>query len=350
MRSRLDAQQRANRIRAFREELDALRAEGVSPMSADEEARLAAHHDRLLAALAHDFDVDRSTSAGHLSRGLRAASLFGACALVASVALLVSRWWGAVSMPAQVSLLALFPLIGLAGVEVAARREKTFYVAGLFALAACGTAWVAIWMLPRILDLPFSALLLWPGILFGAAVALSYGFRAVLAVTLAALVLAVAGAFFGSGGVPWTVALERLEPMAVAAFSIALGARRLAAAGERFDEVARAVGLAIGLAALLALASVEGTSLLPFTPPVACYAYQALMLLVTVAWMVHGLARQDSQTFGIAAGFLAVFLLIRYADWFWDRIPGWAFFLVLAVLAFASIALLGRWRRRLEGR
>src|SRR5690606_28393350 len=128
------------------------------------------------------------------------------------------------------SLLTLFPMAGLAGVEVAARRETTLYVAGLFALAACGTAWVAIWMLARIFDLPFSALLLWPGILFGAAIALSYGFRAVLAVTLAAVILAVAGAFFGAGGIPWTVAFERLEPMAVAAFAVALAARRFASA------------------------------------------------------------------------------------------------------------------------
>src|SRR5690606_17939164 len=295
---------------------DEIRAEGANPLSAEQDARITAHHDALLAALAREFDVDRSASAGHLSRGLRAASLFGACALVAAVALLANRWWGALSMPAQVSLLALFPMIGLYGVEAAARREKTLYVAGLFALAACGTAWLAIWMLPRLLDLPFSALLLWPGIFFGAAVALSYGFRAV-----------VAGAFCGAGGVPWTIAFERLEPMAVAAFAVALAAGRFARAGEGCDAVARATGLAIGLGALLVLASIPGTSLLPFAPSAACHVYQALMLLVALAWMAHGLARQDGPTFRIAAAFLAVFLFVRYADWFWERIPGWAFFL-----------------------
>lgn len=348
MRSRLEAQRRADRIRAFRAELDQLRAEGGNPLSADQEARIAAHHDAVLAALAREFDVDRSASAEHLSRGLGAASFFGACALVAAVALLVTRWWGGLSMPAQVTLLTLFPMTALGGIEVAARREKTLYVAGLFALAACGTAWVAVWMLPRLLDLPFSALLLWPGILFGAAVALSYGFRVVLALTLAALVLAMAGAFFGAGGVPWTVAVERLEPIAVVAFAIALAAPRFAGAGEGFEAVARATGLLIGLGALLVLASVPGSSLLPFSPSASCYVYQALMLLTTLAWMGYGMTRQDRQTFTIAAVFLAVFLFVRYVDWFWDLVPGWAFFLVLAGLAFASIALLRRWRRRLE--
>lgn len=349
MRSRLEAQRRADRIRAFREELDVLRAEGRNPLSADQEAQIARHHDVVVAALAREFDVDRSASAEHLSRGLRAASFFGACALVAAVALLVTRWWGGLSMPAQVTLLTLFPMAALGGIEVAARREKTLYVAGLFALAACGTAWVAVWMLPRLLDLPFSALLFWPGIFFGAAVALSYGFRVVLALTLAALVLAMAGAFFGAGGVPWTVAFERLEPMAIVAFAIALAAPRCAGAGEGFEGAARATGLLIGLGALLVLASVPGSSLLPFSPSASRYVYQAMMLVATLAWMVYGMARQDRHTFTIAAILLAIFLFVRYVDWFWDLVPGWAFFLMLAGLAFASIGLLRRWRRRLEG-
>lgn len=350
MPSRLHAQRRADRIRAFREELDQLRADGHNPLSPEQEALLALHHDAVLEALAREYDVDRSASAGHLSRGLRAASFFGACALVAAVALLVMRSWGGLSMPAQVTLLTMFPLAALGGTEVAARREKTLYVAGLFALAACGTAWVAVWMLPRLLDLPFSALLFWPGILFGAAVAMSYGFRVVLAVTLAALVVALAGAFFGAGGVPWTVAFDRLEPIAVVAFAIALTAHRLARAGEGFDGAARATGLVMGLGALLLLASVRGSSLLPFPPTASLHVYQALMLIVTVAWMAYGMARQESRTFTIAAVFLAIFLFVRYADWFWDVVPGWAFFLILAGLAFASIALLRRWRRRLEVR
>lgn len=346
MRSRLDAQRRADRIRAFREELDELRAEGSNPLSPEQELRLSAHHDTVLADLAREFDVDRSSSAGHLSLGLRAASLVGAAALVASVALLVTRWWGALSAPAQVTLLTLFPLAALGGVEAAARREKTRYVAALFALAACGTAWVAVWMLPRILDLPFPALLLWPGVLFGAAVALSYGFGAVLAITLAAFVLALAAAFFASGGVPWAAAFERLEPIAFPAFAIAIAAPRFADAAEGFDDVARATGLVIGLGALLILASIAGTSLLPFAPSTSRHVYQAVMLLATLAWLAYAIARQESRTFNIAAVFLAIFLLVRYVDWFWDLVPGWAFFLVLAGLAFASIAILRRLRRR----
>ena len=169
-----------------------------------------------------------------------------------------------------------------------------------------------------------------------------------LAVTLAALVLAVAGAYFGSGGVPWTVAFERLEPMAAAAFAIALAAPRFERAGEGFGVTARATGLVAGLAALLALSSADGTSLLPFAPSASRHVYMALMPIVSLAWMGYGLSREESGTFTIASVFLAVFLFVLYVDWFWDLVPGWAFFLILAGLAFASIAMLGRWRRRVE--
>ncbi len=347
MRSRLDAQRRADRIRAFRDELEQLRAEGRSPLTSEEDAALADHHDRVLAALVLEYDVDRSASAGHLSRGLRAASFFGAVTLVAAVALLVTRWWGGLSMPAQVTLLTLIPLAALGGVELAARREKTRDVAALSALAACGTAWVAVWMVPRILDLPFAALLIWPGVLFGLAVALSYGFRVVLAVTLVALIVALAAPFFAAGGVPWTIVFQRLEPIAIVASALALAAPRLASAGEGFDAVARGVGIGVGLGALLMLATVSGTSLLPFAPETSRLVYQPIMLVATLAWMTLSMARREAAAFVVAATCFALFLLVRYADWFWGTVPAWVFFLALAGLAFVSIAILRRWRRRM---
>ncbi|MCC7325173.1 MAG: hypothetical protein IT521_00020 [Burkholderiales bacterium] len=45
---------------------------------------------------------------------------------------------------------------------------------------------------------------------------------------------------------------------------------------------------------------------------------------------------------------LIVFLTVRYVDWFSERLPGWAFFLGLAAIAFGSIVLLRRQRARLE--
>ena len=125
---RREAQARADQIRAFRRELRALGDADVVRLSEAQEAEVGAYHERLLATLARDFDVDRSEHQGQLSRGLRLASLFGAAALVAAITALVQRVWGGLALPAQVTLLTVFPLAALAGIHVAAEREQTRYV------------------------------------------------------------------------------------------------------------------------------------------------------------------------------------------------------------------------------
>lgn len=340
------AQARADQIRAFQRELDALAAEAVVRLSPEQDAAVAAHHERLLAALARDFDVDRSEREGQLSRGLRIASVLGAAALVAALTALVQRVWGRLGLPAQVTLLTAFPLAALAGVQIAAERERTRYVAGLFALVACGTAWFAMAMIVRLLDLPASEILLWPAAGFGIAVAVSYGFRLVLALSLTVLVMAGASVFFAAGGVPWPTLFERLEPFAGTAFVVLGMARHLGPLGEGFDATARQTARVLGLGALLLLANVHGASLLAYAPGTSMALYQSIFVPVAVGLLWRALRSSDSAGSTIVAVALGLFLFIRYVDWFWDRLPAWGFFLVLAGVAFAGIAVLKRARRR----
>jgi hypothetical protein len=102
----------------------------------------------------------------------------------------------------------------------------------------------------------------------------------------------------------------------------------------------------MGLGSLF-LMSVHGPlSLAPLTAPAAERFYQAAMPLVSVVCVWMGLRRRQRETVTIAAILLALFLLTRYVDWFWDVVPAWAFFLVLAGLAFSALALLKRLRAR----
>ena len=346
--SRFEAQRRADRIRAFREELTTLRAEDASPLTPEQESALAAHHDAVLAALASRFDVDRSERSGQLSKGMVLAALFGAAALIMAIYSLVDRAWWRMDLPAQTTLLTMFPLLSLGGVELAARREKTRYFAGIFALVACATAWLAIVLVARLLDLPFSVLLLWPGILFGVAVAVSYGFRVVFAISLVAVTLAIAGGFFAAGNVPWPRALSRLEPLMVTAFLMAAGSASFDPAGAGFGRVARIVGVVMGLGAMLALSADGGMTLLPLNAEAAEAVYQGAMLVASIACIWLGLRLRHREVVTIASALLSLFLLIRYVDWFWDVLPAWVFFLALAGLAFAALAILKRLRARVE--
>ena len=70
------AQLRADRIRAFREELAELEREGALTLDAGQRATLDSHLQRTLAALAERFDVDTTESQKQISWGMRIASTF----------------------------------------------------------------------------------------------------------------------------------------------------------------------------------------------------------------------------------------------------------------------------------
>ena len=168
---------------------------------------------------------------GQLSRGLRLASFFGAATLVAAITALMQRFWGGFTLPAQLTLLTVFPLVALAGVHDRGRTGADALRGWLFALVACGTAWVGHRHDARLLDMPFTALLLWPAsrLWHGG------GDRAMASArvrsSLAMLVVAVASVFFAAGGVPWPMLFQRLEPLAGAAFVLLVMARHLARNG-----------------------------------------------------------------------------------------------------------------------
>ena len=344
---RARAQRRVNRIRAFRAELDALTTAGVVSLTAEQRERAARYHDELLGRLAAEHDVDRSDAAGQLSRGMQIASFFAALALTAAVYSLVSRFWGGFDLPLQATLLCAFPLIALVGVELAAERERTLYVASIFALVAYGTFWLAIFVLGRVLNVPVPAAALWSGALFGLGLALPYGFRVILAVALSFLLLALSGSAFQAAGVPWTATIEFPEPLTASAFLLLAVAPRFGAFQRAFAGVTRAVGLTVGLLGLLLLSSAGPASLLPIPGRVSELIYQGVMLLASTIALTTGIRRQWRETVYVAAGALTVFLFGRFVDWFWEAVPRFVFFLLLASIAVGWLLALRRLHSRL---
>ena len=88
MKSRRDAQERVDRIRAFREELSALGSEGALTLTPEQQARLDAYLEQTLAALSGQFDIDLNDSQRQLSWGMRIVSALGGLAFCA-----VRRTW-----------------------------------------------------------------------------------------------------------------------------------------------------------------------------------------------------------------------------------------------------------------
>src|SRR5437773_416572 len=151
--SRLEAQQQADRIRIFREELRELERQQVLQLTPDQRARFDAWSAARLSELASHYDVDTSVSQKQVSWGMRIVSTLGGLAICAAVVLFFSRFWGYLDTPAQVAIVLLTPLAALAGVEYAAQRERTLYFAGLMALVALACFIMNLAVLGRIFNL-----------------------------------------------------------------------------------------------------------------------------------------------------------------------------------------------------
>jgi hypothetical protein len=343
---RAEAQRRVQRIRAFRAELDALTAADVTRLSEAQREEITRYHDALLQRLAAEHDVDRSDAASQLSRGMQITSFIAAIALTAAVYSLVARFWGRFDLPVQATLLCAFPLMALVGVELSARRERSLYIASIFALVAFGTYWLAVFVLSDLLNLPVTPPALWGGALFGVALALPYGFRVIFGAGMFTSLVALAGSIFQAADMPWTLVPEFPEIITSAAFLFALAAPRLAGRRHPLTPVIRGVAFGVGFAGLLLLSTAGPASLLPTPSHITEWIYQALMLIVSAIVLTISVRKQWLESMYIAAGALTMFLLIRFVDWFWDALPRFVFFLVLAAVAFAWLLALRRLRAR----
>src|SRR5438034_365359 len=182
--SQAEAWQRADRIRAFREELRTLEAEGVLALPPEQKLHVARHHDETLRRLSQAFDIDTTEAQKQMSWGMRIASFLGALALCASVYLFFYRFWGLFGTAAQVA-----PLVALIGTEFAARKERTLYIAGIVGLVTFGCFVLDLVVLGTVFNIAPSPRAFLPWAAFGFILAYTYGLR----ILLAAGILSLAG-------------------------------------------------------------------------------------------------------------------------------------------------------------
>jgi uncharacterized membrane protein len=339
------AQQRTDRIRAFREELEALEREGALVLGADQRARLEEHHRALLEDLSRRYDVDVSDAQRQMSLGMRITSFLGAVALAAAVYFFFYRFWGLLGTASQVTLLVAAPLAALAGTEVAARRERTLYVASLMATLA-----VACWVLNlNVLGAIFNitpsqhALLAWGT--FAAMLAYGYGLRLQLAAALVCGIGWVAASLGVFTGITWGSFWQRPESVLLA--GLACFAAPLFAATRRHDDFApvyRIVGAASAFVAILTLAFFSGGSWLPLSRDTLEGIYQVIGFVLAAGAVWLGVRQGWIDLVRLGAAAFVVFLFAKFFDWWWDWMPKYVFFLILGAMALLILWLLRRLR------
>jgi hypothetical protein len=254
--------------------------------------------------------------------------------------------WGLLDTRAQLAVLALAPLLLLGAVDVAARREKTLYVASILAVAATAAFILDLSVVGVIFNMRPSpaALALWGA--FALAVAYACGLRLLLAGGLAMIMVFLCMIAALAAGLDLSASIARPEPL-LPAGALAFAASFLPANTRRpgFPETWRLTGAVALLLPLVFLSTWSGLfSYLPWREGIVGAAYDAAGFMLGAAGIWIGIRAGWREVTQVATGFLVVFVFAKCFDWWWDWMPRYLFFLVLGGLAVAVLVILGRVR------
>ena len=346
---REQAQRRAERIAAFRDELTELRREQVLQLGTEQELAVTSHHERLLAHYRQTLDIDADARSRQLSLGMRVASLVGALALAAGLFFLFYQFWGLFDVGVQVGVLIGSSLGSLALCFWLQRRDSSGYYAKLAAVLAFVCFVLNLSMLGQIFNITPSdkALLPWGAL----ALLLAYQCRQRLLLVAALLCF---GVFFAARlsdwvGWHWWALDERLENFLPAAllFCVPLLIDQARYAG--FAACYRVVGLLYLFGPILILSYWGENSYLDWSAHWVEVFYQTLgfALAGLVIWL--GIRRGWGEVVNTGLGFALILLFSKLFDWWWALLPRYLFFLLLGLIALLLLVVLQRWRRGAQG-
>ena len=343
--TKLAAQQRADRIRAFRTEQEQAERDRALVLSDEQRSRLRSYHDEILAGLAQRFDVDVSQSQKQVSWGMRIASTIGALALGASIYLFFYRFWGLMSTRVQIVVLVLGPLLAVGVAESFGRRERTLYFTSLAGMLAVTCFVLNISVLGSIFNITPSenALLLWGA--FALILAYNYGLRLILAAGILCLMGYLTAKTGTWSGIYWIFLGQRPENYmlaGLAAFCVPLVVRHRL--HDDFPPIYRILGLQAVFLPVLVLGNWGDASYLRLTSSAVEILYQLVGFVLAGLAIWIGVRNNWKGVTYTGTTYLVVFLYTKFFDWWWELMPKYLFFLVLGLIAIGLLLILRRFR------
>ncbi|GIZ13142.1 DUF2157 domain-containing protein [Pseudomonas sp. NCCP-436] len=346
---REQAQRRAERVAAFRQELAELQQEQVLSLSDVQQKALHEYHERLLCHYRQNLDIDADDRARQLSLGMRLASLFGALALAAGLFFLFHRFWGLFDTPVQVGLLMGSSLGSLWLCFWLQRRDSTGYYSGLAAVLALVCFVLNLTMLGQIFNIAPSDKALLPWGAMALLLAYQCRWRILLVSALLCFGLFIAARVSALSGWHWSEMGERLENFMPAVLLSLIPLLFGQARYPGFAACYRIIGLLFLLVPVLLLGYWGEGSYLGWPTRWVEVFYQVLGfgLAGLVIWL--GIDRGWREVTTCGTGYALVLLLCKLFDWWWELLPRYLFFLLIGLIALLLLVILQRWRRDAQG-
>lgn len=344
------AQRRADAIAGFRSELDRLGEEGLPAPDAAWLRAVSGHHDALLIDLARRYDIDRSADARRLSLGMRIVSFLGAVAMAAAVYFVFQRFWGLLPTAAQVIVLLGASIGSLIGCWLIGRRDASGYFTKLAALVAFACFVLNVSLLGELFNISPSdrALLPWAALALLLAYACELRLLLVAGIAcLAGFIAARTGTFGGMYWLDFGARPENFFPAALLFFLVPQFLDQRAYAG--FAATWRIAGLLCLLLPVLLLANWAWGSYLPGSARSIERVYQIAGFAFSAGAIWLGIRRGWGEVVNTGVTFFFLFLYTRIFDWWWDAVPKYLFFLLIAATAVLMLFVFGRLRRTMAG-
>jgi uncharacterized membrane protein len=343
--SKTEAQKRTDRINAFRAELATLQGENVVTLDQNQQAAIQDYHQKLLAGLSEQFDVDQDLRSHQLSIGMRIASFLGALALAISIFFLFYQFWGKLTTAMQITILIAAPIITLLATFYVRDREKTGYFSKLLGLVTFTTFVLNITMLGQIFNVTPSdkALLLWGA--FALLLAYSLDIRLLLVagiLCLVAFMSARVGAWHGGYWIYFGQRPENFLPVAILLFFIPQWITHRKVWG--FGAMYRVFAMITFFIPILILANWGEISYLDWDPNFIEGSYQVAGFVFSAALIWYGVHKHWGHVVNTANVFFVIFLYTKFFDWWWRYLPKYLFFLIIALTAILFLFIFKRLR------
>lgn len=339
------AQQRADRIQAFNEELDDLARAHILQLSAEQREAVNTYHAGLLQQFRSAFDIDSSRQEKQLSLGMRIASFLGALALAASVFFLFFQFWGKLGTISQVVILTGAALLTFVATVIVSSKDASGYFTKLVGLLAFTCFVLNIAMFGQIFNITPTDNALLPWAALALLLAYAYDLRLLQVAAVLCIIAFVAARVGTWSGMYWIHFGQRPEnffPVALLLFFIPewIDHRRF----HGFALSYRILGIVTLLLPMLVLAHWGYGSYLNVDPDVIEGIYQVSGFVLSGAVIWYGIHRGWNHVMNSGVVFFVIFLYTKFYDWWWDIMPKYLFFLVVGLTAILCLVLLKRLR------
>ncbi|MEN0106386.1 MAG: DUF2157 domain-containing protein, partial [Pseudomonas sp.] len=321
------AQQRLAQIEAFRQELTTLQTEQVLTLDAGQRQAVDEHHRQLLQHFRTTLNIDADERSRQLSLGMRAASLFGALALAASLFFLFHQFWGLFSEVQQVAILLGTTLATFSLTIWLHAHDRSGYYTKLSALIAFVAFVLDLSLAGQIFNITPSDKALIPWAMLAFLLAYQCNLRLLLSAGLICVggyIAARVGAF---GGGYWLSVGDRPEnffPSALVLFCLPLVINHTRFPG--FGALYRVFALLFVFLPVLVLSFWGESSYLSLDAKAveSLYQYLGFILAGLVVWL--GIRRGWREVSNTGLVFGVLFLYTKLFEGWWESLPKSLFF------------------------